>query len=205
MSSIFDWTVRPDAVGISNVDIITGRLNPFCTDPAFSTSIYGEGGNRRNLQTSSVFFDRSGHNVNYRDAIAPSVVLGRASNGCLYNAAAGESTGKEGDGHGPIGTHWTLGSFADVGVESPSPPRHIDEMSGRLSGPEPLYGSFCVKSTTRRDTIGDDLELSRSAQNDRSFCSFFPMLFGFISCENLVSQTQLGSARLGGRFVFRRA
>eukprot|EP01051_Picozoa_sp_SAG22_P000722 SAG22_NODE_22_length_31438_cov_47.016529_6_plen_1909_part_00 len=139
MSSMYDWTVRPDAEGLSSTHVIAERLNPFC--PADGPA-QEDGGHRRYLQaTGSVEFVRAAMQTRQHDSISPTVELGRGSHGCLFNAAAGERSGQN---NNPGGTAWAPGSFATVGADAS----------------DGTYGSFCGQTNSRRNRIGDSPEMS---------------------------------------------
>eukprot|EP01052_Picozoa_sp_SAG31_P029226 SAG31_NODE_2888_length_4948_cov_2.055475_2_plen_204_part_00 len=147
---MYDWFVRPDAIGLDAMDILVTRLNPFCPN---------DGTHRRQLQADAVQFDRNGHGATYRDHIAPSVQLGRGNHGCLTvrgNAVGANAVGSNGN---PTGTRWAPGNFAEVGRD--------------VGDTESPYGSFCSQTSGRRNRIGSDPQLSRCSGSQH----FFPLVF----------------------------
>ena len=126
LASMYDWTARPDNVGVPVSVVLAGRLNPYCTVPPVPDLQSPSG--RRLQGSQSVTYTRDSHG----DQITPSLRLKRGNRGCLYNSP----TQSHATGSGPSGTRWARGSFATAGLDTGN------------------YGDFCHLTQRARSRIG---------------------------------------------------
>eukprot|EP01046_Picozoa_sp_COSAG06_P029865 COSAG06_NODE_2801_length_6265_cov_2.549140_2_plen_761_part_00 len=132
VASMYDWTARVENEDVPALDVVSDRLNPFCTVPPVPGSA---GGHRRVQSTESVTYDNNRQTMLVGDLITPSVTLKRSRSGCIFNGVTHRGASRR----GPTGTTWAQGTFADVGADT---------------GDTSVYSNFCELTDRQRNQIG---------------------------------------------------
>jgi ferredoxin-NADP reductase len=132
VASMYDWTARVENEDVPALDVVSDRLNPFCTVPPVPGSA---GGHRRVQSTESVTYDNNRQTMLVGDSITPSVTLKRSRSGCIFNGVTHRGASRR----GPTGTTWAQGTFADVGADT---------------GDTSVYSNFCELTDRQRNQIG---------------------------------------------------